>query len=54
MLAELIGEIVEVVLRTMFSTILGVLGLEEVAEVVGAIFGLGCIVAGFTAWWFGH
>lgn len=54
MLAELLGEIVEVVVRTTFSAMMSFLGLEEVAEIVGAIFGLGCIAAGFAAWWFGY
>lgn len=54
MLQALLSAIVDMLLSVAWSAIVKFLGLENVVEVVTAIFGLGCIVIGFTVYLLGH
>ncbi|WP_158268012.1 hypothetical protein [Bradyrhizobium sp. MOS002] len=54
MLESLPGAIVEILLSAAWGAIIRFFGLENLAELATAIFGLGCIVIGFTACWLGH
>lgn len=48
MLQALISAIMDMLLSAAWSAIVRFFGLENVVEIVTAIFGLGCIVIGFA------
>ncbi|MBR0845517.1 hypothetical protein JQ607_35465 [Bradyrhizobium liaoningense] len=54
MLQSLLGAIVDMLLSAAWSAIVRFFGLENVVEIATAIFGLGCIVIGFTVFLLGH
>ncbi|MBR0950873.1 hypothetical protein [Bradyrhizobium canariense] len=54
MLQSLLGAIVEILPSAAWSAIVRFFGLENVVELATAIFGLGCIVIGFTVYLLGH
>ncbi|MCP3374395.1 hypothetical protein [Bradyrhizobium cajani] len=54
MLQSLLSAIVDVLLSAAWSAIVRFFGLENVVEIATAIFGLGCIVAGFTVFLLGY
>ena len=53
MLQSLLGAIAEMLLSVVYDAVVKLLGLENVAEFVTALFGLACIVIGFGIWWSG-
>lgn len=46
MLQSLLSAIVEILLSAAWSAVVRFLGLENVVEIVTAVFGLGCILIG--------
>ena len=50
MLQSLLSAIAETLFISMGRVILKFFGWEEAAELLGALFGLGCIVIGFLMW----
>jgi Ca2+/Na+ antiporter len=54
MLQSLLSAIVETLLSTVGAAIIKFLGLENAVEFATAIFGLSCIVIGFTMYAVGH
>jgi hypothetical protein len=54
MLQALISATVDMLLSAAWSAIVRFFGLENVVEIVTAIFGLGCIVIGFSVLLLGH
>ncbi|WP_314950854.1 hypothetical protein [Bradyrhizobium cosmicum] len=54
MLQSLLGAIAEMLLSAAWTAIIRFFGLEDVAEIATALFGLGCILIGFTVYLFGH
>lgn len=50
MLQSLLSAIMETLFISVGHAILKFFGWEQAAEFVGAIFGLACIVIGFTMW----
>ncbi|WP_176945602.1 hypothetical protein [Bradyrhizobium sp. Rc2d] len=53
MLQGLLSAIAEMLLSAAWSAIVRFFGLENVVEIVTAVFGLGCIVIGFTVYLLG-
>ncbi len=54
MLQSLLSAIVETLLSAAGAAIVKFCGLENAVEFATAIFGLSCIVIGFTSWWLGY
>ncbi|WP_165405554.1 hypothetical protein [Bradyrhizobium genosp. SA-3] len=53
MLQSLLSAIVDLILSAAWSAIVRFFGLENLVEIVTAVFGLGCIVIGFTVFLLG-
>lgn len=53
MLQALVIAIAEILLGFVGEAVVKLLGLENVVEIVTALVGLACIVAGFVIWWSG-
>jgi hypothetical protein len=54
MIGSLLSAIVETLFIAAGHAILKFLGLEQAAELVGALVGLACILIGFTMFLLGH
>ncbi|MDH2343080.1 hypothetical protein [Bradyrhizobium sp. SSUT77] len=54
MLQSLLSAIVEILLTAAVEAVVKLFGLENAAALATAIFGLGCILIGFTAYLLGH
>jgi hypothetical protein len=54
MIQSLISAIAEMLLMAAWQAILKFFGWEQAAEVIGMLFGLGCMVIGLAMWWLGY